>query len=113
MGSLLIKRVTLPLRLANLHRFSFFSTLHSYARRNHDVIVADAATSAIVYRPSVVAKFRKMAKADGALLFSIFTFLWRRRIRRMVIMERMEAPRCIVCKTRHWSRQPCPATWTE
>jgi hypothetical protein len=76
-GSLLIKRVTLPLRLANLFRgtsrrlifcFSFFSTLHSYARRNHDVIVADVATSAIVYRPSVVAKFRKTAKADGALL---------------------------------------------
>jgi hypothetical protein len=76
-GSLLIKRVTLPLRLANLFRgtsrrlifcFSFFSTLHSYARRNHDVIVADVATSAIVYRPSVVAKFHKTAKADGALL---------------------------------------------
>ena len=21
----------------------------------------------------------------------------------------MEAPRCIACNTRHWSRQPCPA----
>jgi hypothetical protein len=89
-GSLLIKRVTLPLRLANLFRgtsrrlifcFSFFSTLHSYARRNHDVIVADVATSAIVYRPSVVAKFRKTAKADGALLvFHFHLALWRLRV---------------------------------
>ena len=21
----------------------------------------------------------------------------------------MDAPRCLVCNTRHWSRQPCPA----
>jgi hypothetical protein len=21
----------------------------------------------------------------------------------------MEAPRCLVCGTKHWSRQPCPA----
>src|SRR5262245_10079763 len=25
----------------------------------------------------------------------------------------MEAPRCIVCNTKHWSRQPCPATGRE
>jgi hypothetical protein len=24
-------------------------------------------------------------------------------------MGRMDAPRCIVCNTRHWSTQPCPA----
>jgi hypothetical protein len=37
-------------------------------------IVADVATSAIVYRPSFVAKFRKMAKADGALFVFHFHF---------------------------------------
>jgi hypothetical protein len=25
----------------------------------------------------------------------------------------MDAPRCLVCDTKHWSRQPCPATSRE
>ena len=30
-----------------------------------------------------------------------------------VAMAGMEAPKCIVCGTRHWSRQPCPASKTD